>query len=150
MTRKTLLSIAYGLLLLACAVFAFFAVWGFAFAIGDGGGTPSPSMEMFMDVTLAGAAVLFIASLFCWSRRRVIPAIALIGVLLVLPATAVSCRNDTAADWYNSSHNSFHPSLFAWALALWPVPLDLAAIIWSAMRLREAIRAARLGRATAR
>jgi hypothetical protein len=146
MPRKVTVSIAYGLLLLCCAFFACFAVFGFAFAIGDGGGTASPPMEVFFDVTLAGAALLLIAALGCWAHNRVLPVVALVSILLVLPASALSCRSGITADWYNSSHNSFHPSLFAWVSDLLPVPLDLAALVWSAMRFRDPLRAARHSR----
>jgi hypothetical protein len=135
-TQKIVVSLAYALLLAACVCFAGFEVFGFAFAIGDGGGKIGLGAGIFLIATLVGAAGLFIAALGSWTRSRAARLIALASVLLVLPASVLYCWQNGEAFWHNTQVG-FHYGPLAWATVLLPVPLDLAALLSSGLRIRQ-------------
>jgi len=147
MSQKIAASVVYALLLAACAFFAGFAVFGFAFAIGDGGGSVGPGMAFFLIATLVGAVALGIGALSCWARNRVIRGIALAGVLLVLPAGFLFTRENGWAMW-SYAQTGYHYGASAWSSVLLPVPLDLVALVWSGLRLRRMGHAAGQGHVT--
>jgi hypothetical protein len=95
-------------------------------------------METSFDITLAGAVGLLIAAVGSWTSSRVLRLIALVGVLVVLPGTVLSCWQGVRAFWYNAQIG-FHYGAFAWASVLVPVPLDLAALAWTGVRLQQAM-----------
>jgi len=129
-------SLANALLLIACALFAGFEVFGIAFGIGDGGGSIGLGAGTFLTATLVGAVGCLIAALGSWARSRTVSLIGLTSALLVLPAAFVFCRQDGWAFWHYSQMG-FHYGLFAWATVLLPVPFDFAALLLSGLRFRQ-------------
>lgn len=129
-------SFVYAFVLIACACFAGFEVFGFAFAIGDGDGKIGLGTDIFLIGTLVGAAGLFLAVLGSWTRSRAVSLVALSSAILVFPAAGLFCWAQGGAFFHNTRVGfSYSPS--AWASVLLPVPLDLAAVLLSGLRLRR-------------
>jgi hypothetical protein len=129
-------SLIYALLLVACACFAGLEIFGFAFAIGDGGGTIGLGMGIFFIATLAGAIGLVATAGGSWTRSRTVSRISCASAVLVLPAAGLYGWQDVVAMWHNSQIG-YHYGPFHWASALLPVPFDLAALLFSGLRLRR-------------
>lgn len=123
-------------LLLACAGFAGYQTFGFAFGIGESGGPISAIAAIFLIGTLVGGAGLVIAALGSWSPWRAFSLIALVSVVVVLPASVLFCRQDAWAMWVNSGLG-YHFGAWRWASAILPPFLDLAALWLSWVRFRR-------------
>jgi hypothetical protein len=134
--KGTVVSLVYALMLLGCAFFAGLDTFGFAFAIGDGGGQVSLLDGTLLIGTLAGGAGLVIAALGSWMRWRGISLIALVSVLIVLPAAVLYGWQNGRASWLNSQLG-MHFGLWEWASAILPPFLDLMAAGMSWIRFRR-------------
>jgi hypothetical protein len=130
-------SLVYAVLLAACACFALYHLWGFMFEMGESGGPDTLIGDTILGVTLLGAAGLVIAALLSWTRWRALSLIATASAILALSAALIFFQSDIRAMWLNTRRGVYHHGLFAWAAALLPVPLDIAAVLWSWFRFRR-------------
>ena len=130
------MNLIYALLLLGCAFFAGFDTFAFAFAIGDGGGQVSLAAGTLLIGTLAGGVGLVIAALGSWTRWRGISLIALVSVLVVLPAAVLYGWQSVHAIWINTQLGMQY-GLWAWASAILPPFLGLVAAGLSWIRFRR-------------
>jgi hypothetical protein len=135
LTQK-IVSLAYALLLIACACFAGLEIFGFAFGIADGGGKIGPGIGILLIAALLGATALMIVAVGSWTRNRAVSLIALASALLVLPATVLFCWANGQALWHNTQIG-YHSGPLAWASVLLPVPLDFVALLFSGLRFRQ-------------
>lgn len=131
-----LVSLAYALVLLACALAAGFDTWAFAFAIGDGGGQVGLAAGTLLIGTLIGGVGLVVAALASWTRWRSYSMIAFVSALIVLPAAAIYGWAGTRANWLNTQHGMHFP-LWNWALCILPPFLGLLAVTLSWVRFRQ-------------
>src|ERR1700744_6402457 len=99
--KSSVVSLIDAVVFLACALFAGFDTFAFAFGIGDGGGQIGLVAGTLLIGTLAGGTGLAIAAFGSWSRWRGISLIALGGTLLVLPAAALYGWGSVHAMWHN-------------------------------------------------
>jgi hypothetical protein len=129
-------SLIYALVLLGCAFFAGFDTLAFAFSIGDGGGQVSLATGTLLIGTLVGGVGLVIAALGSWTRWRTIGIIALVSVLVVLPAALLYGWESVHAFWFNTQLG-MHYGLWAWSSAILPPFLGLAAAGLSWIRFRR-------------
>jgi hypothetical protein len=129
-------SLIYTLALLGCAFFAGFDTFAFAFGIGDGGGQVSLVAGTLLIGTLAGGVGLAIAALGSWTRWQGANVIALISVLIVLPAAVLYGWNGVHAFWIDTQHG-MHFGLWAWSSAILPPFLGVAAAGLSWVRFRS-------------
>jgi hypothetical protein len=134
--KGKVVSLVYALLLLGCAFFAGFDTFAFAFGIGDGGGQVSLAAGTLLLGTLAGGVGLVIAALGSWTRRPGISLIALVSVLIVLPAAVLYGWQSFRAFWINTQHG-MHYGSWAWASAILPPFLGLVAAGLSWARFRR-------------
>jgi hypothetical protein len=134
--KAKILSLLFALLLLACACFAGFDTFAFAFAIGDGDGQVGVATGILLIGTLAGGVGSIIAAFGSWSRRRGISLIALVSVLIVLPAAVLYGWGSVHAFWHNTKVG-FHYGFWAWTSAILPPFLCLLAAGLSLVRLRH-------------
>jgi hypothetical protein len=128
--------IIYALVLLGCACFAGFDTFAFAFGIGDGDGQVSFLAGTILIGTLAGGVGLVIAALGSWTRSRGISKLAIVSILVVLPAAVLYGSQSARAFWINTQHG-YHYGPWAWASAVLPPFLGLLAVGLSFMRLRR-------------
>jgi hypothetical protein len=112
-----IVSLVDALLLLGCAFFAAFDTFAFAFGIGDGGGQVSLTAGTLLIGTLAGGVGLVIAALGSWIRRPGISLIALVSVLIALPAAVLYGWASIRAFWINTKQG-MHYGSWAWASAI--------------------------------
>jgi len=131
-----IVSLVHALLLFSCAFFAAFDTFAFAFGIGDGGGQVSLTAGTFLIGTLAGGVGLVIAALGSWIRRPGISLIALVSVLIALPAAVLYGWTSFRAFWINTKLGMHYDS-WAWASAILPPFLGLAAAGLSWARFRR-------------
>ena len=129
-------SLVYALVHLGCAFFAGFDTFAFAFAIGDGGGQVSLAAGTLLIGTLVGGVGLVIAALGSWTRRQGISLIALISVLIVLPAASLYGWQSVNAFWINTKLG-LHYGFWAWTSAILPPFLCLVAARLSWVRFRQ-------------
>jgi hypothetical protein len=134
--KGKVVSLVYSLVLLGCAFFAGFDTWAYAFGIGDGGGQVSLAAGTLLIGTLAGGVGLVIAALGSWTRWPGISLIALVSVLIVLPAAVLYGMQQVHAYWFNTQLG-FHYGLWAWASATLPPFLGLVAAGLSWIRFRR-------------
>ena len=134
--KAKFVSLIYTLVLLACAFFAGFDTFGFAFAIGDGGGQVGLAAGTLLIGTLAGGVGLVIAALGSWTRSRGISLIALVSVLVVLPAAVLYSWQGVHAFWMNTQLG-MHYGLWDWASTILPPFLGLVAAGLSWIRFRR-------------
>jgi hypothetical protein len=127
-------SLIYALLLLGCAFFAGFDTFGFAFAIGDGGGQISVAAGTFLIGTLVGGVGLIIAALLSWTRWPGTNVIALVSVLIVLPAAVLYGWQGVRGNWLNTQLG-MHFGLWNWSAAILPPFLGVVAAALSWVRL---------------
>ena len=132
--KRKVVSLIYAVVLLGCALFAGFDTWAFAFAIGDGGGQVSLAAGTLLIGTLAGGVGLVIAALGSWTRWPGVSLIALVSVLVVLPAAVLYGWQSVLAFWMNTG---MHYGLWAWASAILPPFLGLVAARLSWVRFRR-------------
>ena len=92
--------------------------------------------EIVRDGTLAGGVGLVIAALGSWTRSRGISRIALVSVLVVLPAAMLYGWQSVHAFWINTQLG-MHYGLWAWASAILPPFLCLVAAGLSWIRFRR-------------
>ena len=128
--------IVYSLVLFACAAFAAFDTFAFAFGIGDGGGQASLLAKTFLIGTLAGGVGLVIAALASWTRSPGISIFAIVCILVVLPA-AVMFGWQSVRAFSNNTQHGYHYGWGAWASAILPPFLTLLAVALSWIRLRS-------------
>ena len=133
--KGPLITLAYVLLLLTCAFFAGFDTFGFAFAIGDGGGQVDVLSGTLLIGTLAGGVGLIIAALSSWTRWRGTHVIALVSIVVVLPAALLYGWQAVRANWLNSQLG-MHFGVWSWSSAILPPLLCVAAAGLSVLRLR--------------
>jgi len=117
-------------------LFAGFDTFGFAFGIGDGGGQVSLATGTFLISTLAGGVGLVIAALGSWTRWQGATVIALVSVIIVLPAAVLYACQNGHAFWMNTQLG-MHFGLWAWPSAILPPFLDVVAAGLSWVRLRR-------------
>jgi hypothetical protein len=129
-------SFVYALVLLGCAYFAWFDTFAFAFAIGEGDGQVSFAVGTLLIGTLVGGAGLAVASLGSWTRWRAVSLIALVSALLVLPSAVLYGWLTAKAFWMNT-RLGMHFGPWAWASAILPPFLGLAAVVFSWTRFRR-------------
>lgn len=129
-------SLIYALVLLGCAFFAGFDTFAFAFAIGDGGGQVSFVTGTLLIGTLAGGIGLVIAALVSWIRSPRISLLALVSILVVLPAAMLYGWQSIHAFWRNTQLG-MHYGLWDWASAILPPFLGLIAAGLSWIRYRK-------------
>lgn len=129
-------SCVYAALLLACAFFAGFDDLAFAFSIAEGDMQVSGAIGALLIATLAGGTGLIIASFGSWTRWRMLSLLGLVSAMTVLPAAILYGWQNTHAMWINT-HHSIHYRPWAWASAILPPFLDLAAIAVSWSRLQR-------------
>jgi hypothetical protein len=134
--KGKIVSLIYALVLLGCALFAGFDTFAFAFAIGDGGGQVSLAAGTLLIGTLTGGVGLVIAALGSWTRSRGISLIALVSVLVVLPAAVLYGWQGVHAFWINTQLG-MHYGLWAWASAILPPFLGLVAAGLSWIRFQR-------------
>jgi hypothetical protein len=134
--KGKLVSLIYALVLFGCAFFAGFDTFGFAFGIGDGGGQVSLATGTFLISTLAGGVGLVIAALGSWTRWQGATVIALVSVIIVLPAAVLYACQNGHAFWMNTQLG-MHFGLWAWPSAILPPFLDVVAAGLSWVRLRR-------------
>jgi hypothetical protein len=123
-------------LLLACAGFAGYQTFGFAFGMGESGGPQSALAAAFLLGTLFGGAGLVIAALGSWSHWRPFSFIAMVSVMVVFPASVLFGRQDAWAMWVNSGLG-YYFGAWRWSLAILPPFVDSAALWLSWVRFRE-------------
>ena len=133
--KGTLASLIYALVLLGCAFFAGFDTFGFAFGIGDGGGQISVAAGTFLIGTLVGGVGLIIAALLSWTRWPGTNVIALVSVLIVLPAAMLYGWQGVRANWLNTPLG-MHFGLWNWSAAILPPFLGVVAagLSWGRFR----------------
>jgi hypothetical protein len=134
--KGEIVPLIYPLVLLGCAFFAGFDTFAFAFAIGDGGGQASPAVGALLIGTLAGGVGLVIAALGSWTRWPGISLIAMVSVLIVLPAAVLYGWHGVHAFWINTLLG-MHYSLWAWTSAILPPFLGLVAAGLSWVRFQR-------------
>jgi len=134
--KGKIVSLIYALVLLGCALFAGYDTFAFAFGIGDGEGQVSIAAGTLLIGTLAGGVGLVIAALGSWTRSRGISRIALVSVLVVLPAAVLYGLQSVHAFWINTQLG-MHYGLWAWASAILPPFLCLVAAGLSWIRFRR-------------
>ena len=134
--KGKLVSLIFALVLLGCAFFAGFDTFGFAFGIGDGGGQVSLAAGTFLIGTLAGGVGLVIAALGSWTRWRGANVIALVSILIVLPAAVLYGWQGVRAYWIDTQLG-MHFGLWAWSSAILPPFLGVVAGGLSWVRLRS-------------
>ena len=133
MHRTTVLSLFYAVLLIACALFAGFQIFGWLFVIGETDRQPAAWEEALLICTGVGAVGLLITSFGSWMRHKSISMIALVSALLVLPVFAQyflgygMSMSDVVGplDWENVG------------VYVLPAPLDLVVAWWSWSRFRQ-------------
>jgi len=130
------MNLIYALVLLGCAFFAGFDTFAFAFAIGDGGGQVSLAAGTLLIGTLAGGVGLVIAVFGSWTRSPRISLLALVSILIVLPAALLYGWQGVHAFRINTQLG-MHYGLWAWALAILPPFLGLMAAGLSWVRFRK-------------
>ena len=138
--KGEIVPLIYPLVLLGCAFFAGFDTFAFAFAIGDGGGQASPAVGALLIGTLAGGVGLVIAALGSWTRWSGISLIAMVSVLIVLPAAVLYGWQAVHAFWINTklgSTSTYSYGLWDWASAILPPLLGLLAAGLSWVRFRR-------------
>jgi hypothetical protein len=133
--KGKLASLIYAPVLLACAFFAGFDTFGFAFGIGDGRGQVSLTAGALLIGTLAGGMGLVIAALGSWTRWRGANVIALISLLIVWPAAMLYGWQGVHAYWIDTQLG-MHFSLWVWSSAILPPLLGVvgAALSWARVR----------------
>jgi hypothetical protein len=134
--KGNIVSVIYALVLLGCAFFAGFDTFAFAFGIGDGGGQIGLVAGTLLIGTLAGGVGLVIAALGSWTRWPGISLIAMVSVLIVLPAAVLYGWQGVHAFWINTQLG-MHFGLWAWASAILPPFLGLVAAGLSWIRFRR-------------
>lgn len=134
--KGKVVSLIYALMLLGCALFAGFDTFAFAFGIGDGGGQVDLAAGTLLIGTVAGGVGLVIAALGSWTRWPGISLIALVSVVVVLPAAVLYGWQGVHAQWINTQLG-MHYGLWAWALAILPPFLGLVAAGLSWIRFRR-------------
>ena len=134
--KRKLVSLIYALVLLGCAFFAGFDTFGFAFGIGDGGGQVSVAAGTFLIGTLAGGVGLIIAALLSWTRWPGTNIIALVSILIVLPAEVLYGWQGVRANWLNTQLG-MHFGFWNWSSAILPPFLGVVAAGLSWGRLRS-------------
>ena len=134
--KAILVSLIYTLALLGCAFFAGFDTFGFAFGIGDGGGQVGLAAGTFLIGTLAGGVGLLIAALVSWTRWQGANVIALVSVLIVLPAAVLFGWEGVHAYWIDTQLG-MHFGLWAWSSVILPPFLGVVVAGLSWVRLRS-------------
>lgn len=134
--KDKIVSLVYALVLLGCALFAGFDTFAFTFAIGEGGGQISFAAEILLIGTMAGGVGLVIAALGSWTRWPGISLIALVSVLIVLPAAVLYGWQGVRASWINTELG-MHYGFWGWASAILPPFLGLVAAGLSWVRFRK-------------
>jgi hypothetical protein len=134
--KGKVISLAYALVLLACAFFAKRNTFAIGFAMGDGEAQAGLAGGAFLIGTLAGGAGLVIAALGAWTRRPGMSLLAVISVLIVLPSAVLYCWLAVPAYWINTQRG-MHYGLWAWASAILPPFLGLVAAGLSWVRFRR-------------
>jgi hypothetical protein len=134
--KGKIVSLIYAMVLLGCAFFGGLDTFAFAFGIGDGGGQVSLAAGTLLLGTLAGGVGLVIAALGSWARWRGISLIALVSVLIVLPAAVLYGWQSVHAFWINTQLG-MHYGLWAWGSAILPPFLCLVAAGLSWIRFRR-------------
>jgi hypothetical protein len=134
--KSEVASAVNSIVLVACSLFAGFDTFAFAFAIGDGGGQVSLTEGTFLIGTLAGSVGLVIAAVGAWTRRPGLSVVALISILIVLPAAVLYGWQSVYAFWANTKLG-LHYSLLAWTSAILPPFLCLVAARISWIRFRQ-------------
>jgi len=124
------------LVLLACAFFAGLDAFAFIYQIGDADGHTSLAAGTLLIGTLLGCIGLLIAALGSWTRRPGISLTALVSVLVVLPAAVLYGWQSVYAFTINTKLG-MHYGLWAWASAIIPPFLCLAAAGFSWLRFRQ-------------
>jgi hypothetical protein len=132
--KGKIVSLIYALVLLGCAFFARFDTFAFAFGIGEGGEPVGLAAGTLLIGTLAGGVGLVIAALGSWTRSRGISLLALVSVLVVLPAAVLYGWQDVRASWINTQLG-MHYGLWVWTSAILPPFLCLVAAGLSWIRL---------------
>ena len=133
--KGKLASLIYARVLLGCAFFAGFDTFGFAFGIGDGGGQISVAAGTFLIGTLVGGVGLIITALLSWTRWPGTNVIALVSVLIVLPAAVLYGWQGVRANWLNTQLE-MHFGLWNWSAAILPPFLGAVAagLSWGRFR----------------
>ena len=134
--KGKLVSLVFVLVLLGCAFSAGFDTFAFAFGIGDGGGRVGVVAGTFLIGTMAGGVGLIIAALLSWTRWRGTNLIALVSVLIVLPAAVLMGWNGGRAYWLNTQIG-MHFSFWSWSSVILPPFLCVAAAGLSWVRFRS-------------
>jgi hypothetical protein len=119
---RMLVNLVYAVLLLGCACFARYQLFGLMFGIGESGTPIGPIIGTFLIGTMFGAVGLLIAALGSWTQWPALSILALGCSLGVLPATILFC-------WNNGLRTPIVDILA-------PV-FDLTAFIWSWLRFRQ-------------
>jgi len=134
--RGKVVSPVYALMLLGIAFFAGLDTFSFAFAIADSGEPTGLAAGTFLIGTLAGGVGLVIAAFGAWSRWRGMSLIALVSILVVLPAAVLYGWQSVSTYWINTQHG-MHFDLWSWASAILPPFLCLLAAALSWVRFRR-------------
>gem|GEM_PF-5429413 len=121
LTRMSV-NLVYTVLLISCACFARYQIFGIMFGIGDSGIAIGPIIGAFFIGTMLSALGLLIAAFGSWTRWPAFSIVALGCSLGVLPATILFC-------WAN---RLLTPTIDILAPAL-----DMTAVIWSWLRFRQ-------------
>jgi hypothetical protein len=134
--KGKLVSPIYALVLLGCAFFAGFDTFGFAFGIGDGGGQVGVAAGTFLIGTLAGGVGLIIAAPLSWTRWPGTNVIALVSVLIALPAAVLYGWQGVRANSLNMQVG-MQFGLWNWSSVILPPFLGVVAAGLSWARLRS-------------